>query len=803
MFGAAYYDEYMPKDLDRVDTDMAMMLHAGINVIRIAESTWSACEPQPGIFDFSHIDRALDSARRHGISVIVGTPTYAVPTWLVRMHPDVLAVTPSGPGKYGPRQIMDIVNGSYRYYAERVIRKLIAHVADHPAVIGYQVDNETKYYDCVSQDMQTLFVKYLRGKFHDDLDELNAHFGLDYWSNRINAWEDFPDVTNTINQSLRGEFDRFRREQVTEFLDWQASIVREYARDDQFVTQNFDFGWKGGSYGIQPAVDHFTAARTLDIAGCDIYHPTQDDLTGKEIAFGGDLTRSLKDGANYLVLETEAQGNHGWLPFPGQMRLQAYSHLASGADMVEYWHWHSIHNSFETYWKGLLSHDLEPNPTYEEAGVFGREIARPEIGERLLHLRKHNRVALMVSNEALTALEGFRIGSGTRWGGGADYNDVVRRIYDALFELNVECDFLPTDAPAERLASYAVIVTPALYCASDETITRLREYVANGGHLISTLRSFVADEETTVWHDRAPHRLTDVFGMSYNQFTPPKGRVPVVFGDGSVDVADGAGAAGALAGLPDAQAETLIELLKPNGSAVFSVGNGCCGLAGEGGVGIGSAGREAVNGETADAGGFGRSETACRSVDGGDAATQVLAHYGHYAWTDYAAIARHAFGKGTAEWIGTVLDPDTTRAVMSEALAAAGVATLRVAAADGDAYTVKADAEDDDAVRAGHGASSDTRGCAGDAVVAPSAVTVRQGVNVRGETVTYLLNYSAEPVSFASPVAGEVVVSPKVIAVNGLVDESATAALALHEGDAVAAGDTLTLPRWNLAVIVG
>ncbi|NEG90390.1 beta-galactosidase [Bifidobacterium aerophilum] len=764
LFGAAYYDEYMPRGLDRIDADMAMMNHIGINVIRIAESTWSTCEPQPGVFDFSHIDRALDSARRHGIGVIVGTPTYAVPTWLVRMHPDVLAVTPNGPGKYGPRQIMDIVNGSYRYYAERVIRRLIAHVAGHPAVIGYQVDNETKYYDCVSRDMQSLFVKYLRGKFHDDLDELNARFGLDYWSNRINAWEDFPDVTNAINQSLRGEFDRFRRTQVAEFLDWQASIVREYARDDQFVTQNFDFGWKGGSYGIQPAVNHFEAARTLDIAGCDIYHPTQDDLTGKEIAFGGDLARSLKNGANYLVLETEAQGNHGWLPFPGQMRLQAYSHLASGADMVEYWHWHSIHNSFETYWKGLLSHDLEPNPTYEEAGVFGREIARPEIGGRLLHLRKLNRVAIMVSNEALSALEGFRIGSGTRWGGGADYNDVVRRMYDALFELNVECDFLPADAPAERLAAYEVIVTPVLYCASDETITRLREYVANGGHLLSTLRSFVADEETTVWHDRAPHRLTDVFGMSYNQFTPPKGRVPVVFaGDGS---RSGNGGAGAFAGLPDAQADTLIELLKPNGDDAFSTGDGFGGIDG---------------GDTA-----------------GSSATQVLARYGHYAWADYAAITRHAFGKGTAEWIGTVLDPDTTRVVMHEALDAAGITTLPVKRIS-DAGVA---AEETVAGRANHGTCEAGNG-GNSAPVPPSAVAVRQGVNARGETVTYLLNYSAEPVAFASPVSGEVLVAPKVIATNGLVDESATAALALREGDVISLGDALVLPRWNLVVVAG
>ena len=203
LFGAAYYDEYlMMKGIDRIDEDMAMMKAAGLNVIRIAESTWSTCEPQPGVFDFTYVDRALDAAQRAGIDVIVGTPTYAVPSWLVKLDPSVLAVTPNGQGKYGARQIMDIVNATYRFYGERVIRKLISHVADHPAVIGYQVDNETKYYDSVSEDMQRLFVKYLREKFHGDLDELNHHFGLDYWSNRIDFWEDFPDVTATINESL-------------------------------------------------------------------------------------------------------------------------------------------------------------------------------------------------------------------------------------------------------------------------------------------------------------------------------------------------------------------------------------------------------------------------------------------------------------------------------------------------------------------------------------------------------------------------------------------------------------------------
>ena len=129
----------------------------------------------------------------------------------------------------------------------------------------------------------------------------------------------------------------------------------------------------------------------------------------------------------------------------------------------------------------------------------------------------------MVSNESLTALDWFLIEAGFPFGGTLKYNDVVRNIYDALFELNVECDFIPSDAPAERLAKYEMIVTPALYCTPQETTDRLREFVSNGGHLVSTMRSFVTDDEVTVWHDRAPHNLTDVFGMTYNQFTRPNG----------------------------------------------------------------------------------------------------------------------------------------------------------------------------------------------------------------------------------------------------------------------------------------
>ena len=515
LYGAAYYDEYMP--YDRLQQDVAMMKKAGINTVRIAESTWSTCEPQEGVFDFSHVERVMDAMEEAGINVIIGTPTYAIPTWMVKSHPDVMAETVKGRGIYGARQIMDITHPVYRFYAERVIRKLMECTAHRKCVIGFQVDNETKYYGTAGKNVQEKFVKYLRRKFNNDLDAMNHEFGLDYWSNRINAWEDFPDVRGTINGSLGAEFEKFQRMLVDEFLSWQADIVNEYRREDQFITHNFDFEWRGYSYGVQPDVNHYHAAKALTIAGTDIYHPTQDDLTGAEIAFGGDMTRSLKRD-NYLVLETEAQGYPGWTPYKGQLRLQAYSHLANGANSVMYWHWHSIHNSFETYWKGLLSHDMQENAPYREACIIGNEFSR--LGSHLVNLKKKNEVAILVSNEALTALKWFGIEATAAGDHGIGYNDVVRWLYDTLFKMNVECDFVWPES--DNLDQYKAIFVPALYAAPDELLEKLKQYTANGGTLVATFKTAFTNENVKVSHEMQPHILSNCFGISYQQFTFPK-----------------------------------------------------------------------------------------------------------------------------------------------------------------------------------------------------------------------------------------------------------------------------------------
>ena len=143
LYGAAYYHEYMP--YERLDEDIRLMKEAGLSVVRVGESTWSLFEPQEGVFEFAWMDRILDKLHEGGIKVILGTPTYSIPAWMAQRYPEVLAEHVNGNrAYYGIRQNMDITNPVYRRFSERIIRKMAEHFAQHPAIIGYQADNEVE-----------------------------------------------------------------------------------------------------------------------------------------------------------------------------------------------------------------------------------------------------------------------------------------------------------------------------------------------------------------------------------------------------------------------------------------------------------------------------------------------------------------------------------------------------------------------------------------------------------------------------------------------------------------------------------
>ena len=515
LYGAAFYEEYMPED--RLDRDVQLMQQAGLNVVRVGESTWSLWEPQNGHFEFAWMDRIVQRLAQAHIRVIMGTPTYSIPPWMFKQHPEILVTRSDGQkATYGIRQNMDITNPDFLRYAERVIRQIAAHYRDNPAIIGYQIDNETTAYDTAGPNVQAGFVRYLQEKF-GAVDRLNQIWGLVYWGQTLHDWSEIPPRTGILNPGWKLEWDRYQDSLATRYLAWQAALVREYLRPDQFVMQDF-----GGA--ARSGVNEHDISRSLDIVGMNPYHTTQDLYDGDGSSFGGDFARSLKN-TNYLVTEINAQ-TIGWdsrsqfPPYDGQLRQDVYAMAATGANMVEYWHWHSLHYGQETYWKGVLSHDLEPGRAYAEVSRTAHELQR--IGARIVDFKPAHPVALLYSNDSRRATDfmPFLIShpaGDMPWSNPGGYEVEMRRLYRALYRLNVGVDFVFPET--EDLSAYKVVVVPPLYTAGDALLARLVDYVRAGGHLVLTLKSGFCDEYSTVRHVMAPGPLREAAGFHYQEFS--------------------------------------------------------------------------------------------------------------------------------------------------------------------------------------------------------------------------------------------------------------------------------------------
>jgi beta-galactosidase len=62
---------------------------AGMNVVRVSESSWGNLETAPGVHNFGWLHDFLDDVVRHHMKAILGTSTYIAPQWLAAKNPDM------------------------------------------------------------------------------------------------------------------------------------------------------------------------------------------------------------------------------------------------------------------------------------------------------------------------------------------------------------------------------------------------------------------------------------------------------------------------------------------------------------------------------------------------------------------------------------------------------------------------------------------------------------------------------------------------------------------------------------------
>src|SRR5450432_1476951 len=113
LLGVDYYPDQTPESL--WEEDARKMADFGFTNVRVAEFAWSLMEPSESKFDFAWLHRATEILHRHGIAVILGTPSAAPPPWLTEKYPDVLMVNDEGMTVHaGGRRFTCPSNKTYR-----------------------------------------------------------------------------------------------------------------------------------------------------------------------------------------------------------------------------------------------------------------------------------------------------------------------------------------------------------------------------------------------------------------------------------------------------------------------------------------------------------------------------------------------------------------------------------------------------------------------------------------------------------------------------------------------------------------
>jgi beta-galactosidase len=536
LFGAAYYHEYQPHD--RLEQDLDLMAAARFSVIRVGESVWSTWEPENGRFDLDWLQPVLDGAHARGIGVLLGTPTYAVPPWLVRLYPEITGERKTGQRiGWGARQEVDFTHPAFRFHAERVVRQIIGRYAGHPAVLGFQVDNEPGNELLHNHGVFQRFVDRLRHKY-GDVQTLNDEWGLVYWSHRLSDWADLWTPDGNIQPQYDVAWRQFQADQTTEFIGWQADIVREYTRPDQFVTTCISYD--------RPAMADDDLVRRLDVTAGNPYYAMQDGLLQPPVTPTQQNWTTTGTWALYLsadrmyssqqrpFLVTETNANSIGSPwdnrpaYDGQWRQAAWALISRGAKMIEYWHWHTLHFGTETYWGGVLPHSGVPGRTYQEVARLGAELEAA--GSLVVDLTPDSDVTMLYSLPSKWLMQKYPPLS--QEDGRPDdrsYHGLFDPFYRGAFEAGLQVRVLHASqfTGADSVAQHPVLVVPGLYLADDALLEQLVAYAAAGGHLVVGPRTGYADEEARARTATMPAGLAQAAGVAYDEYSNLSADLPV------------------------------------------------------------------------------------------------------------------------------------------------------------------------------------------------------------------------------------------------------------------------------------
>ena len=516
--GVYYYPEHWPES--QWARDFANMGRLGFEFVHMGEFAWAFMEPEEGRFDFAWLDRAVELAARHGLKVILCTPTPTPPAWLAEKYPNSFLVGEDGRRReHGSRGNNALADPDYLRLTERVVAELARRYGRHPAVWGWQLDNAPNSPPDYGTSAQAAFREWLRARYRS-VDVLNREWGAAFWSLKYN---DFGQVRPPNPSFLYGvsphallDFRRFTADQTAKFLNRQASVLRRHTSPTQFITTNY-ISTIGGSDPRRSA--------DLDFISYTMYPVGGGQGLGEEgfrlgwphgIAFANAFYRNIKGATGVMELQP---GQVNWArinpqPAPGVVRMWLWHAFAGGLSFACTYRYRQPLYGSELYHYGIVGTDgVSPSPGGLEYSRVAREMRelRAKYDARAAPPPQYlaRRTAILWNHENLWNIDYQKqTALWDTWGHMFRYLEAAKSAGAPLDVVSEEAD----------LSSYPVLVAPAYQLVDEELVRKWARYAERGGHLVLTCRTGQKRRNGQLWEAAWAAPVRDLVGAEVSFF---------------------------------------------------------------------------------------------------------------------------------------------------------------------------------------------------------------------------------------------------------------------------------------------
>jgi beta-galactosidase len=497
---------YQPIDRTpaQIDADIAIMKHAGFNVVRMGDLSWDSFEPAQGKFDLEWFDKVMDKMQAAGIRVILDIPGSPAPIWLHRAYPGVDLVTQNGTRLPPAERYMDNISDP-GYVRELAIlaETLTKRYAHHPAVIAVGYNNEIgNGVMSYSEADRQRFITWLKKK-NGSIEELNKAWATQRWSRRLNSFDDVDlplgDGPGPFERYL--DLHRYWSDVTVDRLKELDAIRQRNMPELPSISNLWDTAGRRG-------FDYLSTYKSYVSFGAEGFYPG-DPVGG---AFGAMTVKG--DLATPIWFNEFTAGGGGWYGSPGHSRMYAHLALMMGAQGILAWTFNSHLGGEEQALFGLVDHDDTPSWKVDE---FARIASEFKLLSKYGFPRyTHPEVAIAYSFDSFIDSNPNTPSNTTRQFFQPAYTDQVQGAFDPLFRANIDTAII--NVGHADLSPYKLVIVPADYVMDAASAKALREYVSNGGTVLMTAFSAKVDEHGQWFNTPLPGRLSDVFGLKTNAF---------------------------------------------------------------------------------------------------------------------------------------------------------------------------------------------------------------------------------------------------------------------------------------------